>query len=738
MKCPNCGADLADDKLYCENCGQEIQFVPDYEPEIEQSITETLSEIQLTDEDGVFGDEFGDYSEEGQYDEQYYSDEEYIDESSIEGFYDDNGVYFEGYYAENGEFILLGYYDENGEFVQYGPEFYEEYYDSSQDDGYLVNDALDSDLEFIDQADNSSFTNAMDDPKAVRKAELQGASKNGMKKPAPSKEDIKKKTSDKEKKQADKARADKEINKVRHRKRPLNPLESETYKRPEGLVNIKPPSEGPRLSHKLSDLLYDEMYDNEGLKEHLDSLGEEYDLDPFDDFAYEGYLLRKAYRFIKSSSLKWFILPVLALLVILIFLGVSKVTGKIKQNTSYDYQVQLSNEAAARGDYASAIDYLEKAINLKGSDLNINNNNTDLKYTLVDLYFKNNDEDSAILTLWDIVKAGDSNAPFAYRRILDFYIARNDYDTINQVLLGCTYQDVLDEYGVYMADVPDFSVPEGTYEDPFDLVLSNSIPGYIYYTTDGTEPTEESELYTAPIYLDLGIYRISAIFVNQYGIKSDVVSKMYTLDRRVPDAPKLMIEGGEYTSPEMIEVDIQPYTRVFYTTDGTVPTMDSTEYLSPLPMPIGRSRLTFVAYSTENVPGPYTEVEFNLNVDTPLDVQGIVTYLLNYDYRIGRAVDNNGFIAGNSQRYTYGANQAIVFNDRIYYIYTESLIDAAGNRTRTATLFLVDTVDGSIWTAAKDENNVISIGSQIPPEQYAPLPEENPEPENGGNDDNED
>lgn len=720
MICPNCGAELADDMLYCEKCGCEIQFVPDYEPEIEQSITETLSEIQLTDEDGVFADEFSGYSEEGQQGE-YYPEEEYIDDASIEGFYDDNGVYFEGYYDENGEFILLGYYDENGEFVEYGPEFYEEYYGQGEYGNYIAEEEKPlSDKEDYEIVD-------LDNSKPTKKSKAKEA-----KKSAPSKAEIKKKTQDADRKKADDDRASKEINKVRHPKRPLGPLESAKYKRPEGLVNIKPPSEGPRLSHKLSDLLYDEMYDNEGLREHLDSLGEEYDLDPFDDFAYEGYLLRRAYRFLKGSTLKWFIIPALLLLVLFIGLGVSRVTERLKQNTSYEYQVKLSNEAAANGDYASAIEYLEKAISLKGSDLNINNNNTDLKYTLVDLYFKNNDEDSAIVTLWDIIKAGDGNAPFAYKRILDFYIARNDYDTINQVLLGCTYQEVLDEYGVYMSDVPTFSVEEGTYEDPFDLVLSNDIPGYIYYTTDGTEPTEESNLYTAPIYLDLGIYRISAMFVNQYGIKSDIVTKTYTLDRRVPDPPKLMIEGGEYTSPELIEVDVQPYTRVFYTTDGTVPTMDSTEYLSPIPMPIGFSRLTFIAYSTENIAGQYTEVEFNLRVDTPLDVQGVVTYLLNYDYRVGRAVDVNGFIAGNIQRYTYGATQAIVFDDRIYYIYVESLIDAAGNVTKTGTLFLVDTVDGTIWTASKDENNVISKGTQIDPTLYAPLPEENPPADGDG------
>lgn len=45
MKCPNCGYEIAEGYLYCEKCGMEIQIVPVFEPEIENSITETLSTV---------------------------------------------------------------------------------------------------------------------------------------------------------------------------------------------------------------------------------------------------------------------------------------------------------------------------------------------------------------------------------------------------------------------------------------------------------------------------------------------------------------------------------------------------------------------------------------------------------------------------------------------------------------------------------------------------------------------
>lgn len=45
MICPNCGHEMPDDHLLCEKCGAEINIVPDFEPEIENSISESLSII---------------------------------------------------------------------------------------------------------------------------------------------------------------------------------------------------------------------------------------------------------------------------------------------------------------------------------------------------------------------------------------------------------------------------------------------------------------------------------------------------------------------------------------------------------------------------------------------------------------------------------------------------------------------------------------------------------------------
>ena len=45
MKCPKCGNEMGEGKMYCEICGEEIHIVPDFEPEIENSISDVLNNV---------------------------------------------------------------------------------------------------------------------------------------------------------------------------------------------------------------------------------------------------------------------------------------------------------------------------------------------------------------------------------------------------------------------------------------------------------------------------------------------------------------------------------------------------------------------------------------------------------------------------------------------------------------------------------------------------------------------
>lgn len=46
MKCVNCGAEIPDGYMYCENCGEEIHIVPVFEPEVETQLDEVMHQLQ--------------------------------------------------------------------------------------------------------------------------------------------------------------------------------------------------------------------------------------------------------------------------------------------------------------------------------------------------------------------------------------------------------------------------------------------------------------------------------------------------------------------------------------------------------------------------------------------------------------------------------------------------------------------------------------------------------------------
>jgi len=86
MKCPKCGATIPNESLYCYKCGEEVKIVPEFEPEVENKIDETLSSLVNDIDDNADKKTFEDSNYE--YDENYYedSDSEDFDDDTNDDF----------------------------------------------------------------------------------------------------------------------------------------------------------------------------------------------------------------------------------------------------------------------------------------------------------------------------------------------------------------------------------------------------------------------------------------------------------------------------------------------------------------------------------------------------------------------------------------------------------------------------------------------------------------------------
>lgn len=124
-------------------------------------------------------------------------------------------------------------------------------------------------------------------------------------------------------------------------------------------------------------------------------------------------------------------------------------------------------------------------------------------------------------------------------------------------------------------------LPKPTSTTPGDYLRGAVVKLYsaegadIYYTIDGTTPTEASTLYNP----DKGIvlydeYTIKAIAVKDGWLNSDVMSATFTITKA--PAPKVSIDDNGVVTITSTLSDAQ----IYYTTDGSHPTSSSTEYES--------------------------------------------------------------------------------------------------------------------------------------------------------------
>ena len=125
---------------------------------------------------------------------------------------------------------------------------------------------------------------------------------------------------------------------------------------------------------------------------------------------------------------------------------------------------------------------------------------------------------------------------------------------------------------------PEFSVASGAVNSGTEVTITCATEGAkIYYTTDGTEPTAESTEYTAAISVTPPM-TLKAIAVKDGMNDSAVASASYTIKGTV-STPEFSVESGAVNSGTSVTISCATEgAKIYYTTDETEPTAESTEY----------------------------------------------------------------------------------------------------------------------------------------------------------------
>ena len=146
---------------------------------------------------------------------------------------------------------------------------------------------------------------------------------------------------------------------------------------------------------------------------------------------------------------------------------------------------------------------------------------------------------------------------------------------------------------------PTASLPSGRHMFSKQVSFLSSQDYDIFYTTGEGPLPDSGTLFTEPITLNEGTYNFRAVAVFSQ-LVSDEMAIRYTITLPTPLAPKTNMESKTYQRPIRVSLRIvdeeDKEVELYYTIDGTKPTIDSPRYTGePILLPGGRVLLRAIA-----------------------------------------------------------------------------------------------------------------------------------------------
>ena len=382
-------------------------------------------------------------------------------------------------------------------------------------------------------------------------------------------------------------------------------------------------------------------------------------------------------------------------LCLLIFAGSAFVLFRgIYLNNYYESQLNSAQQAYNRKDYVQAASFYEKALKLE--------ENNSLLISYADCLYEVGELDRALSNYYAVIENEPENE-MAYARIIAIYEKEEAYDEINRLLTGAS-QKIQNEFRDYMVFDPKFNFEGGEYGQVIPLRIETPTTGKVYYSMDGSDPKYGGIEYTAPIFLRYGQYTIKAVFINDYGLSSEVVEAEYLIEGTQPDVPAVFPESGQFNLPQMISIEVPKGCTVYYTVDGSVPDDKSFIYGEPIPMKEGVTNYRFV---TVNEDGVYSEVvarSYQLVVETSYTAVDSVYRLKHRLLEKERILDLDGNLANAPGKNIYVYNSIQIVQDKIFHIIYEYYQEGNSSRNMTGNIYGIDVSNGYVYKIVKDEN----------------------------------
>lgn len=215
--------------------------------------------------------------------------------------------------------------------------------------------------------------------------------------------------------------------------------------------------------------------------------------------------------------------------------------------------------------------------------------------------------------------------PSAYRNLIKIYQQQGyNAEALALMKTASLHANSTQEFDVmlreYTPESPTLSHMEGRYNAEIDVTIAIPEGETVYYSVDGTDPSESGLVYTegTKIHVPEGKLTVKAIGFTENGMPSEQVTANYTVIIPTPAAPKANYASGVYKKAP--KVSLRPGSEdkkendmivaIYYTLDGRQATTESTLYDPdhPIQLPIGDSRLRAIAVASNG------KISYEMNV----------------------------------------------------------------------------------------------------------------------------
>lgn len=347
---------------------------------------------------------------------------------------------------------------------------------------------------------------------------------------------------------------------------------------------------------------------------------------------------------------------------LIIGIVVAVVVHNNKKN-SYHYNYEMGMTLYKENNYMDAIKHLEIAFDSTEGKKNLN-----MMYVLSEAYKNTGNIDKAV----EILEAALAYNKFNERTLsslLKLCYDNKKGEKLNQIIEEYKDSKVKNVLNEYIVAVPTTSEKPGDFEEAVELMLLAQDDCIIYYTIDGSTPTNNSIQFTDSIKIEKDTVTVKAIAVNEIGVKSEVGEFQFTIDLKAPEAPVLDIEDTNVELGTKIKIkNLLEGDKAYYTIDGTTPSTYSLPYNDGIELEEGRYVLSVIVINKHNLSSTVTRKNITVKDETEYTYNEALNFLKKRMQELNIIGSNGRFsVGGEMADFVYQTKKEIS-DIQMYYI----------------------------------------------------------------------